>query len=87
MGDAKARAHFETGSLHTLVHVVAAGIGVTLIARLSADARIAQGTDISPSRLAAPTSREIGLAWRQTSSRAEEFRVLAGTLGELSDVA
>ena len=87
MRNAKARAQLEASRPHKQVQMVAAGIDVTLIARLSADARITQGTDISPSRLAAPASLEIGLAWRQTSSGAEEFRVLAGTLGELSDVA
>ena len=87
MGDAKARALFEASRPHTLAHRVAAGIGVTLIARLALDARITQGTDNSLSRLETPASRQIGLAWRQTSSRAEEFRVLAGTLREPSDVA
>lgn len=54
MGDAKARAQLEASHLHTLVLMVAAGIGVTLIPRLALDARITQGTDLSLSRLAAP---------------------------------
>ena len=87
MGDTIARAQFEASSLHTLVQMVAAGIGVTLVPGLAVDARIAQGTDISFSRLAMPASRRIGLAWRRTSLRAEEFRLLADTLRELTDVA
>ncbi|MDD9979987.1 MAG: LysR substrate-binding domain-containing protein, partial [Gammaproteobacteria bacterium] len=87
MGDTIARAQFEASSLHTLVQMVAAGIGVTLVPGLAVDARIAQGTDISLSRLAMPASRRIGLAWRRTSLRAEEFRLLADTLRELTDVA
>ena len=87
MGDRTARAQFEASSLHTLVHMVAAGIGVTLVPRLAVDARIAQGTDVSLSRLAVPASRRIGLAWRGTSSRAEEFRLLATTLRQLTDIA
>ena len=87
MGDTIARAQFEASSLHTLVHMVAAGIGVTLIPRLAVDAHIAQGADISLSRLAVPASRRIGLAWRGTSSRAEEFRLLATTLRQLADIA
>ena len=87
MGDTIARAQFEASSLHTLVHMVAAGIGVTLIPRLAVDAHIAQGTDISVSPLAVPASRRIGLAWRGTSSRAEEFRLLATTLRQLADIA
>ena len=87
MGDTIARAQFEASSLHTLVQMVAAGIGVTLVPRLAVDARIAEGTGISLSRLAVPASRRIGLAWRRTSLRAEEFRLLADTLRELIDIA
>ena len=87
MGDKTARAQFEASSLHTLVHMVAAGIGVTLIPRLAVDAHIVRSTDVSLSRLAAPASRQIGLAWRGTSSRAEEFRLLAATLRQLTDIA
>ena len=87
MGDTIARAQFEASSLHTLVQMVAAGIGVTLVPRLAVDARIAEGTGISLSRLAVPASRRIGLAWRRTSLRAEEFRLLADTLRELTDIA
>ena len=86
-GDAIARAQFEASSLHTLVQMVAAGIGVTLVPRLAVDARIAEGTGISLSRLAVPASRRIGLAWRRTSLRAEELRLLADTLRELIDIA
>lgn len=87
MGDTIARAQFEASSLHTLVQMVAAGIGVTLVPRLAVDARIAQGTGIALSRLAMPASRRIGLAWRRTSLRAEEFGLLADTLCELTDIA
>ena len=87
MGDKTARAQFEASSLHTLVHMVAAGIGVTLIPRLAVDAHIVRSTDVSLSRLAVPASRQIGLAWRETSSRAEEFRLLATTLRQLTDIA
>ena len=87
MGDTKARAQFEASSLHTLVHMVAAGIGVTLVPRLAVDARIAQGTDISLSPLTVPALRQVGLARRQTSLRTEDLRLLAGTLRELTDMA
>ena len=87
MGDTVARAQFEASSLHTLVQMVAAGIGVTLVPRLAVDAHIARGTGISLSRLAMPASRRIGLAWRRTSLRAEEFRRLGDTLRELTDIA
>ena len=84
LGDPRARAQFEATSLHTLVQMVAAGIGVTLIPRLAVDARIAEGTGISLAPLAVRAARGIGLAWRRTSPRAEEFRLLATTLRELT---
>lgn len=83
-GDRRMRSQFEASSLHTLVQMVAAGIGVTLIPHLAVDAHITQGTDVSLSRLSEPASRQIGLAWRQTSMRTEEFRMLANTLRELT---
>ena len=87
MGDRRARAQFEASSLHTLVQMVAAGIGVTLIPRLAVDAHIDQGTGLSLSRLATPASRQIGLAWRRTSLRTGDFRALARALRELRDAA
>ena len=87
MGDRRARAQFEVSSLHTLVQMVAAGIGVTLVPRLAVDAGIAPEADISLSRLAAPASRQIGLAWRRTSLRAEEFRLFANALQRLIGVS
>ncbi len=87
LGDRQARTQFEASSLHTLVQMVAAGIGVTLVPRLAVDAQVTQGTGISLSGLKAPASRRIGLAWRRTSPRAGEFRLLADTLRELAGAA
>ena len=87
MGDRKARAQFEASSLHTLVQMVAAGIGVTLIPRLAVDAEITRGSGITLSRLGAPASRRVALAWRRTSLRAGEFRLLARTLRVLAGPA
>ena len=84
MGDKQARAQFEASSLHTLVQMVAAGIGVTLIPRLAVDAQITRGTDLSLSRLRVPASRQVGLAWRRTSLRVDDYRLLATTLRELT---
>ena len=83
LGDKRTRAQFEASSLQTLIQMVAAGIGVTLVPRLAVDAGILQGTNIALSPLATPTSRQIGLAWRRTSPRADEHRQLAAELREL----
>ena len=84
MGDKRVRSQFEASSLHTLVQMVAASIGVTLIPQLAVDAHITQGTGVSLSRLSVPAARQIGLAWRQTSLRTEDFRLLANILRELT---
>ena len=84
MGDTRTRAQFEASSLHTLVQMVAAGIGVTLVPRIAVAAGILHGAEISLSALAAPASRRIGLAWRPTSPRAGEHRLLAEALRELA---
>ena len=86
-GDRRVRAQFEASSLHTLVQMVAAGIGVTLIPRLAVEAEIARGTGISLSRLGVPAYRRVGLAWRQTSLRTGEFRLLSRALRELAATA
>ncbi len=70
------RAQFEASSLHTLVQMVAAGMGVTLLPQLAIDAHITQGTAIKLIPLATPASRHIGLVWRQSSMRVEEFEML-----------
>ena len=85
--DRRSRAQFEASSLLTMVQMVAAGVGVALIPRLAVDAHITRGTDISLSRLGVSAARQIGLAWRQMSLRSKEFRMLADTLRELTDIA
>ena len=87
MGDTTTLAQFEASSLHTLVQMVAAGIGVTLIPRIAVNAHIVEGSDISLAPIAEPASRQIGLAWRRTSLRAEEFRLLADALRGLTAMA
>lgn len=87
IGDTRAQAQFEASSLHTLVQLVAAGIGVTLIPRLAVDAGITERTGIFLSRLAAAASRRIGLVWRRSSLRASDFRTLASMLRTLTNVA
>lgn len=77
------RAQFEASSLHTLVQVVGAGIGVTLLPKLAIDAQIARETNIQLIPLAYVASRQVGLVWRQSSLRTQEFEVLGDTLGRV----
>ena len=70
-------AEFEATSLHTLVQMVAAGLGVTLLPKLAIDSGILAGTDIKLIEMDGAPSRQIGLVWRKSSLRVEEFRLLA----------
>jgi LysR family hydrogen peroxide-inducible transcriptional activator len=77
------RAQLEASSLHTLVQMVGAGIGITLLPKLAIDAQITRGTSIKLIPLSSAASRHIGLVWRQTSLRSQEFEMLGGSLADL----
>ena len=74
-------AEFEATSLHTLVQMVATGLGVTLLPQLAIDANITAGTGLSLVPLTGGSvSRQIGLVWRKASPRAHEFELLGKAL-------
>jgi len=75
-----ARAQFEASSLHTLVQMVAAGIGVTLLPKLAIRSQITRGSNIKLVPLSAAPSRQIGLVWRQSALRIQEFEILGDAL-------
>lgn len=72
---------FRASSLNTLIQMVAGGIGITLLPRLSLEVEAPQPSRIVilPFRKPEP-SRTIGLVWRTTSPRAHEFQLLAELL-------
>lgn len=71
---------FRATSLATLVQMVASGAGVTLLPELSL-AIEARTPDLAFVALTKPVpARTIGLAWRATSPRVEEFRALGELL-------
>jgi LysR family hydrogen peroxide-inducible transcriptional activator len=78
--DVQIRAQFEASSLHTLVQMVASGIGVTLLPELAIDSQITKGTSIKLVPLSDNASRQIGLVWRQSSLRSRDFEILGDTL-------
>jgi LysR family hydrogen peroxide-inducible transcriptional activator len=69
---------FAATSLHTLVQMVAGGLGVTLLPRLAVEAGVAgeAPVEIRPLDGAATPGRALALAWRPRSPRAAEFRGL-----------
>ncbi|KAF0176972.1 MAG: hydrogen peroxide-inducible genes activator [Hyphomonadaceae bacterium] len=79
----QSRAAAEVGatSLHTLVQMVAGGMGVTLLPKLAADGGAASGAAVEMRRFDRPMiGRSIGIAWRAGGLRADEARLIAKTL-------
>lgn len=64
-------------SLHTIVQMVDSGLGVTILPKMAVDAGILANTAITARPLAtADPSRTIALAWRRSSPRERDFRLL-----------
>jgi LysR family hydrogen peroxide-inducible transcriptional activator len=70
-------------SLITIVQMVANGSGLTLLPHMAVEAGIAMGADIKTIPLSKDSApRDIGLVWRKTSGRSEEFSTLGAFLKE-----
>lgn len=71
----------RAASLATLVQLVAAGLGVTLLPATAAPVEISASDALVTRPFARPEPRRtIGLVWRQTSPRAAEYALLAETI-------
>ncbi|HBK05310.1 MAG TPA: LysR family transcriptional regulator [Acetobacteraceae bacterium] len=82
-GDRGDQDGFAATSLHTLVQMVASGLGITLLPKLSVAAGITAGTDLVLRPLAgAGAWRTLGLAWRPNAPRAADYRALGAHLVE-----
>jgi 2-dehydropantoate 2-reductase len=74
---------YAATSLHTLVQMVAGGLGVTLLPRIAVEAGVTEGTGLITRPLAAAGAwRTLGLAWRPNAPRAADYRALAPHLAE-----
>lgn len=70
-------AEVSATSLHTLVHMVAGGLGVSLVPRLAANAGVTAGTDVAMRAFTDPLiGRSIGVAWRAGSPRRGEAKLI-----------
>ena len=73
-------------SLPTLVQMVAGGLGVTLLPEAAAEALVQPRGPVELAAFGKPTpGRTIGLAWRTSSARLREFRLLAEVMREAGD--
>lgn len=81
---------FTATSLTTLVEMSANGLGVTLLPEMAVNAQLLKGGELIARRFDDETpTRQIGLAWRATSPREEEFRLLGQVFtpsGESPDI-
>lgn len=72
---------FRATSMNTLVHMVASGIGATLLPQMAVHDDLVRVHGISIVPFDAPQpSRRIGLVWRGSSPRKEEFHLMAELL-------
>lgn len=79
-----ARDMMEGSSLSTLVQMVGAGIGVTLIPQMAAPVET-RSAAVSVSRLAEPRpSRRIGMVWRRTNPLAGQLEQIAERVREIA---
>ncbi len=84
--DTQVNVPYTATSLHTLVQMVANGIGVTLLPKMAIDSGILKGTQLKTMVFAEKNvSRSIGLAWRKSSPRVAEFEMLAAYIIEHHD--
>jgi len=77
LGDSAKVNPFSATSLHTLVQMVNSKLGTTFLPQMAIDAGILTDTELSVMQPPGDAPyREIGLVWRQTSSRILTFRTL-----------
>ncbi|WP_299794132.1 hydrogen peroxide-inducible genes transcriptional activator OxyR [uncultured Shewanella sp.] len=77
LGDSAKVNPFAATSLHTLVQMVNSKLGTTFLPQMAIDAGILNETDLSVMQPPGDAPyRDIGLVWRQTSSRILTFRTL-----------
>jgi LysR family hydrogen peroxide-inducible transcriptional activator len=69
---------YQGNSLHTLVQMVANGLGVTLLPQMAVSADVLGETQLELRHFGEENvSREIGMAWRKSDPRREEYLLLA----------
>jgi LysR family transcriptional regulator, hydrogen peroxide-inducible genes activator len=80
----RAHAAMMGTSLHTLVQMVANGLGLTFIPAMAIQAGILEGTQVDARPLRSDHAfRQIALVWRRSSPREREFRLLAEALRKI----
>ena len=80
---AKTNVVYQGTSLHTLVQMVAGGLGMTLLPSIAVDAGILGNTRLQLRPFTTErVSREVGMAWRRSDPRRDEYPLLAEFIRE-----
>ncbi len=73
---------FSASGLYSLIQMVDSDLGVTFIPQMAIDAGLLKNTKVQTKDLKDKSYREIGLAWRKSSVRKNEFKLLADVIRE-----
>ncbi len=73
---------FSASSLHTLLEMVNDDLGITFVPEMAAHSALLKDTQIKTLPMDKASFREIGLVWRQASTRETEFKKLGQLISE-----
>ncbi|WP_154223954.1 hydrogen peroxide-inducible genes activator [Marinicella rhabdoformis] len=76
-----------SSSLLTLVELVKQDLGISFVPEMALQSPLIKQSGLSVKKLPFAASRDIGLAWRQSSTRAEEFKQLGELIKEACQVS
>lgn len=71
---------FSASSLYTLIQMVDSDLGITFVPQMAVDSGILKQTKVATANLKDKSYREIGLVWRKSSVRKDEFNLLADVI-------
>ncbi len=88
LDEAAPESRLVASTLHTLVRMVDAGLGVTLLPEMAVSAGLLDGARVTGRTLSVPgAERRIALVWRRRNPRAADLRLLGATLREATGTA
>lgn len=73
---------FTASSLSTLIHMIESDLGFSLLPAMAKDSPLLQGAGIKLYTLDQPSSREIALAWRENSVKADDYTTIGEFISE-----
>ena len=71
---------FSASSLYSLIQMVDSDLGVTFVPKMAINSGILKQTKVVTAELKDKSYREIGLSWRKSSVRENEFNLLADAI-------